>query len=96
MVPSPDDLMLMRLNVLVNIVMKLGQALLSGGAGLLISGVAVWLYASAVDRFIRAITRLWEWSREWSAPVVIGVCVVAAAFTAYAAGVLALSMRPIP
>lgn len=90
---APDDLFLMRLNVLSNIGMKLALELLMLAAALLGMGAASWLLTTAALKFALLVSRAWRWCGGLRAYQSIVLFIGGMSVLFYFAGVYAQAWR---
>lgn len=89
MILSPFDAAVIRVNVAINLFMKLADSLWSFGAGALMLATAGWV----VTRIVSQLTWIYVRLSAISVRKAIGLLIVTLAVTAYALGVWGLSQR---
>ena len=94
MIPTLQDSILIRLNVIANIGMKVADSLIDAGVGVLIFGAGAWLMTSAMERGINIIERVHFWTKHWPLRTITVIVIVFVAMLCYAAGVYAFAWRP--
>lgn len=89
MILSPFDAAVIRVNVAINLFMKLADSLWSFGAGVLMLATAGWV----VTRIVSQLTWIYVRLSAISVRKAIGLLIVTLAVTACALGVWGLSQR---